>query len=392
MSGRGSRCLPLALLLVGACAHVEPPPGGPDDETAPRLAFSEPDSLSVVPSWTGPVVLRFDERISEQGVVDAVSVSPRTSAVEIDRGRDGIRVSMRGGWRPGTIYHVTVTRDVRDLFNNRLAEPVTLVFSTGPEIPATLVQGSVTDRITGRPSAGTRVEAVRRTDSLVYAVPTDSAGAFRIAHIPTGTYLLRAFNDANRNRALDGYEARDSSVVEIGTENPAAATLAIVDPDTTAPKLAGASARQGGGVELAFDDYLDPAQELPAGAVQIADSAGSAIRVAAVTLTPQAPEAGAAGDRPQPVPGATAPDAQAPGGSTTTTPLPAQTVYVQLAEATPLVAGRTYQVTVSGVRNVVGLVGGGTAELTAPTPPPAPPAAAPGVAAPPPGGPGAAGP
>ncbi|MBW3628371.1 MAG: Ig-like domain-containing protein [Gemmatimonadetes bacterium] len=397
----------LALAAVAACAHVEPPPGGPEDKTPPTIASTLPDSMAVVPSFTGPVVLRFSERISEQGAIEAVSVSPRTSTVQIDRGRDGIRVSLRGGWLPGTIYHVTVTPEVRDLFNNRLAAPTTLVFSTGPAIPQTLVLGGVTDRITGLPSVETRVEAVRRADSLVYAVPTDSAGAFRIAHIPTGAYVLRAYRDANRNRALDGYEPRDSAVIEVGAEKQASVPLAILDPDSTAPRVTAATASAGGRVELRFDDYLDPAQALDSTMVTIADSAGAAIVVRSVAFPEPVgpPTARAQPAAPAPNPAAAAPRAASGAAPQTAAPppagaalpavgapaapragrLPSQTLALELATETPLTPGRTYQVTVQRVRNVVGLMGGGTVELTAPTPrpaPPAPPAAAPAARTP----------
>jgi hypothetical protein len=370
--GRWARLAPLALALIAACAHVEPPPGGPEDKTPPSIASTDPDSLSVVPNRTQPVVIRFSERISEQGALEAVSVSPRTSVVQIDRGRDGIRVSLRGGWRPGTIYHVTVTPEVRDLFNNRLAAPTTLVFSTGPPIPATALVGTVVDRITGRAGVETRVEAVRRADSLVYATPTDSAGIFHIAHIPEGSYLLRAYRDANRNRALDSYEPRDSTMVEVGPEAPASIALSIVDPDSTAPKLASATAPAATRVELRFDDYLDPAQQLESTAVQIADTLGGApVRIDEVSLTAPAASDTAATRPAAPPPGA----AGRPAGA-----LPSQTLYVRVAADSPLTPGRAYRVTVRGIRNVVGLVGGSTVDFVVPAARAAPAAPAPAPA------------
>ena len=274
--------------------------------------------------------------------------------------------------------------------------PTTVVFSTGPPIPATALAGTVIDRITGRVGVETRVEAVRRADSLVYATPTDSAGIFHIAHIPAGTYLLRAYRDANRNRALDSYEPRDSTQVEIGTENPGSVALSIVDPDTTAPRIASVTSPTTTRVELRFDDYLDPAQQLESAAVQIADTLGGGpVRVEAVGLTaPAVADSGAnrPAARPQAPPAAPAAPAAAPAaGGAASRPsgaLPSQTVYVRLAADTPLTPGRTYRVTVLGIRNVVGLVGESALTFAvpparaAPSAPAAPPAPAPAVAAP----------
>jgi hypothetical protein len=57
--------------------------------------------------------------------------------------------------------------------------------------------------------------------------------------------------------------------------------------------------------------------------------------------------------------------------------VPAQALFVRTA--TPLAPETQYTVTVTGVRNLVGLVGGGTVPLRTPkaAPPPPPPAAAP---------------
>lgn len=340
------RVTPLLVLGLAflACARVEPPPGGPPDNSPPGVAATLPESLTVAPGWTDPVLVTFDERISERGAVDAVAVSPRTSPVDVERGRSGLRVSLRDGWVPNTIYHVTVGPGISDLFNNQMRRPVTLVFSTGPEIPATSVSGVVTDRVTDRPEVGLRLEAIRQVDSLVYAAPTDSTGRFEIAHIPQGSYLLRAFRDVNRSRSLDSFEARDSATIEVnGMEE--AIRLSIVAPDSTAPALTEVSLRSDGRVELRFDDYLDPAQTLQADAVQIADSAGALVPVVSVGR-----DTGAGGDT----------------GSAALRP--SQLLLVALAPGTVLVPGAEYQVTVRGVRNLVGAAGDSEQEFEVPRP------------------------
>src|SRR5690606_7708181 len=98
-------------LVAGACAHVEAPPGGPEDITPPGVPAITPAPDSIVPAFDAPVVISFDERISEVGIEDAVIVSPRTSPVAVNHGRREIRVSLREGWAPDMIYHVSVRPD-----------------------------------------------------------------------------------------------------------------------------------------------------------------------------------------------------------------------------------------------------------------------------------------
>lgn len=359
----------LAVVLTG-CAHYEPPPGGPDDETPPELLLSRPDSLAVVADLRGPVVLVFTERLSERQLEQSVLVSPRTSPVVVDHSGDQIRVSLRRGWVPGTIYHVTVRSEVQDLFNNALGQPVRLVFSTGPAIPDTRLAGTVLDRITGRPDTEARVEAIRRADSLVYAAPTDSAGRFEFPHIPEGEYQVRAYRDVNVNRALDVYEARDTALVAVTAGELDAVRLAVVSPDTLPPKAAAAQVAGPGRVEVRFDDYLDPEQALAPAAVQIVGPDGALVPVARVAVG----EAGARAAAPDTAAADTAAADAAPPPR-----LPAQSIVVELAEGATLTAGAEYTVRVRGVRNVVGLPGDSEVELEAPPAPAAPtPAAAPG--------------
>lgn len=380
------------LLLLAACAQMDPPPGGPEDRMPPYVVAQRPDSLAVVPNWRQPVHIEFSERISEQQVEESVMVSPRTSPVLVDRGSRSIRVSLRRGWEPGQIYQVTIRPVVQDLFNNRLAEAVEVIFSTGPAIPDTRMTGMVLDRITGEPVVDARVEAIRQPDSLVYAVPSDSTGAFVFAHVPEGEYQVRAFPDANRNREMDPFEQRDSLLATITTADTAAAVeLSLVLPDSTPPVIASANAGAGGRIDVRFDDHLDPAQTLEPAAVTITGPDGVAVGIVRVTIgeppEEEAVDSTAVVAAPDTTGPAAAPDtalAGVPGvpaaAAQDTVPaaerrLPSQLVVVQLAEGVELTPEAEYTVAVVGVRNVVGLTGASEETFTAPEPPEPPPQA-----------------
>jgi hypothetical protein len=356
------------LVVAAGCAHVEPPPGGPDDTTPPSLLTSRPEAEAIVPTYDGPAVLVFDERISEQRLEDAVNVSPRTSPVIVSHGRDEIRVSLRQGWVPGVIYHVGVSREVRDLFNNSLAQPIRLVFSTGPEIPETSLTGGVLDRITGQPETEVRVEAIR-DDSLVYATSTDSVGGFAIEQFPEGEYRVRAFRDLNRNRALDEFEARDSADATIRVGEAPEVALRVVDPDSTGP-VPGAATLAGLIVRVEFDDFLDPEQELQPTQASVRDSTGATVPVERVALgevlelpADTIPTAPGAVDPPPPQ---DSPPAPATGVALPPGELPSRIVSVQLDEGATLAVGAEYTLTLEDVRNVVGLTGGGETTFDVP--------------------------
>lgn len=374
--GRGWLAALLVALVLPACAHIEAPPGGPEDREPPRLLTTRPDSMARMESFLGPVVLVFSEGLSEQRVEEAVEVSPRTSALSVEKRGDEIRVDLRRGWERGRIYHVFVEPIIRDRFNNTLAQPVRLVFSTGPEIPDTRLAGRVEDRQTAQPAARVRVEAILTPDSVVYATRTDSVGAFLFERIPAGSYRVQAYSDPNATRMLDESEARDTAraTVSAGQAAPDLA-LSIVTPDSTAPELRSAAGERDV-ITLRFDDFLDPEHPASAIAVQVFGPDSVPVQVAEIAVgalarrdTARADSARVDTARAEAARGDTArADSAAPRR-----PVPAQTLVVRLAQ--PLVSEGTYRVNVSGVRNLVGLEGGGSVQFRAPrVQPPAAPA------------------
>lgn len=360
------------VLLTGACAQVEPPPGGPEDRVAPRVLVTRPDTLAIVPDFNGAVTLVFDERVSEQGLENAVSVSPWTSPVRVDHSGNEIRVSLVRGWERGQIYQVRVEPGLRDLFGNVTTTGTDLVFSTGPAIPDTRLAGAVVSRTTGEAQRNARVEAIHAPDSLVYAVRTDSVGTFVFTRIPEGEYLVRAFSDVNRNRALDFFEARDTARVRVAVAaEPGPIALRTLAPDTTAPRP-GSAEVEGATVRVVFDDFLDPAQTVTPAQVRVVGPDSVAVPVAAVRvgLFPQAPaardSAAAPADSVRPAQADTTPAATTAAADT----LPSRTLSIRLGA--PLLPRTEYRVVVQGVRNINGLVGGGESPLRTPAPAPAP--------------------
>ena len=360
------------LLLAAACAHIEAPTGGPEDNRGPQLLTTRPDTFARVTDLRSPAVFVFDEGLSEQRVEESVSVSPRTSGVAIDRNGDELRVSLRRGWEPNRIYQIVIDSMIQDRFNNRVPEPIRLVFSTGPEIPETFLSGTVLERQTGQPAKNVRVEAILRPDSLVYATRTDAEGTFAFAQIPAGEYQVRAFNDPNANRSLEGFEARDTTVARVAAGAQPSVELSLVTPDTSAPRALEATLSDSS-VAVRFDDFLDPDVPVSPAQVTLLAPDSSVVRVASVIIGSDS----ATGPRESAAPRDSARRDTAAARDTAATrprrPVPSRTLTFRTATA--LLPDAQYTVRVTRVRNLVGLVGGGEVRLR--TPRAAPPAAAP---------------
>lgn len=381
-----------AALLLAGCAKVTAPVGGEVDREPPRVMATDPEPFAVVPGLDRPVVIRFDERISEKRIGEAVLVSPETGAVRVKKGRSELRVSVEGGWRPGQIYRIVILPVLQDLFNNPLKHEIELIFSTGPEIPATVVAGVLTDRLSGKPATGARVEAMNEADSVLYVALSDTAGFFALRHIPAGNYDLRAYLDRNQSRKLDYGEPMARAELRLGAADTTISSFSLLAADTTPARVVRAEARDSMQVRITLDDHLDPEgsldgvrvelRELPdsivvpgsprvvqlhefererakekaaadsarAAAAAAADSAAAASAPVTADSTATASSKAAADSKVTAV-------ARDSATADTVAPLPTRELVI--VPAAPLTPKMRYLITISGVRNINGVEGGG---------------------------------
>lgn len=431
MQRRTSKALLLAALALAGCAHPHSPTGGEVTGVPFHVTETEPEAMSIVPDLSGPVVIRFDERISERNLAGAIAVSPETGEVEVKkRGRE-LRVSVEGGWQPGQIYRIVIEPVLQDLFDNKMEGAVEITFSTGPPIPATAVAGLVSDRLTREPVDGARVEAIRLADSVTYVAETDTAGLFALRHIPEGDYAVQAYIDRTPNRKPDFSEPIDHAELSLSASDTTIFTFSLLAPDTTPAVLMRAEATDSQAIQLSLDDHLDPevpldgvvarvwklpdstsaaAAEVDSMSIDIAEvlhlheyeerveeAEAKAAAEAAEADSVEVGETGITGDtirteagevadtsatdttgtgaptheetedEPGELSDPEAPDEPEPDED----PLPTRDLVVTLAE--PLEPEAGYRITLEGVRNINGLEGGGgSVTFRAPLPPPEP--------------------
>ena len=350
-----------ALVVVGACANIQPPPGGPPDTAPPQLVSTSPESLAVLPEFDGDVEFRFSEVIAEGTTGGAagtgelerlVILSPAIGVPEVRWRRTRITVRPSDGWQANRVYRVELLPGVADLRNNRaLARNAAgvVTFTTGAPVPTATLRGLVFDWTTGRPAAGALVEALLLPDSLPYRMVADSAGRFGLGPVPAGPYVVFGVIDQDRDHARDPREAFDSVRVAAGTAD--SIRLWIYPRDSAAPRLRDITVIDSITAAVAFTQPLDPAQRFDSAAVALVRLPDSA-RVAVVALGPRAP------------------------GDTAATVLPGMRAPLSdrlvLRVRVPWVSGSSYSLRIRGVRNAGGVAGDVTGVLTAGTSPPAP--------------------
>lgn len=248
--------------MAGGCAQQEFPPGGPEDRRPPVIIETFPQPLGNLTELDAPVRFRFDERISERAtsgdLASAIRVSPRTGALQVDKGARSLEIRPEGGFQPGLVYRVTVGASISDLFGNRMTDPFELVFTTGEAEPVpTTVAGEIWDRISGRSVNEATIIAVA-DDGVVHQALSDNQGIYALRYLPGGSFRITAFEDQDRDGEPDSTEVQGAITAELARGDTLLVDLPILAPDTSAARVTGADAVDSTIVSVTFDDFLDP--------------------------------------------------------------------------------------------------------------------------------------
>lgn len=373
-----ARAFGAGLMVLAGCARIEPPPGGPPDTAPPRLESTSPEPMAALPGFDGEVEFRFSEVISEGSVASQgtgmgdlerlVVLSPTTRVPEVRWRRNRITVRPREGWQPNTVYRVELLAGITDLRNNRSTEGGTVItFTTGGTVPTDTLRGRVWDWTTGHPAVGALIEAALLPDTLIYRFVADSNGTFALSPLPSGTYLVTAALDPERDRRRTGREAFDSTRITTGRAD--SLELWMFPHDSTGPRLAEITSTDSLSIRLRFSQLLDPYQALDSVSVTLhalPDSTsvptGPLLREAVFDSLYRIP--------PRAAPDSLAPDTAAasdsigaradsglkgPGAPALLPSRPTLSDRLMVRATTPLVPERSYAVVVRGIRNASGV-------------------------------------
>jgi len=267
-----------ALLGGGACASQGDPPGGPPRTTAPAILRTVPESGAVTPDLHGDAVVQFDEVIDEMpsrggaagaisGLAQKVVLSPVGSDVKVSWHRSSIHVSPQEGWKRGRVYHLQLLPGIADLRRNSTKTGTTIVFTTGPAVPAATLVGTVLLWADQRILPQAVIRAALLPDTVAYITLTDSAGNFRLAAVPSGRYRVWAIQDENNNRRQDRREAFDTVTVTV--DSTASALLWAFVHDTVGPRVRTVEPIDSLDFRVGFSAPLDPRRALDTALVRI---------------------------------------------------------------------------------------------------------------------------
>ncbi|MDX1650927.1 MAG: Ig-like domain-containing protein [Brumimicrobium sp.] len=203
-------------LLVCSCGQVGTITGGPVDTAAPKPISDKIDppmgSKNVSPAT---ITIPFDEFITLNKPSENIRVVPADVSLEAKiKNRTLILSKTAGEWEKNTTYAVYMNGAVRDITENNDSLMV-FVFSTGNTLDSLQTFVQVVDAFTNKPlenvTVGLYENPLKHDTSTVeprYLSLTDETGLASFNYLKKGPFHVYAFDDKNKNGALDQQENR----------------------------------------------------------------------------------------------------------------------------------------------------------------------------------------
>ncbi len=279
MNGSGIRSYSYNTLLPGlallfyvltgtGCAVPVTPAGGPPDEDPPTIESTEPAD-GAVNQGVDRISFRFDERIDERSIAQALSIVPdfdRPPEIRF-RGRR-VDIIFPEPLRENTTYIITLDTGLRDAHSVALKQPITVAFGTGPTLNQGRMRGRVVSQADGQPQSGIDVFAYAASEAANYSpghrpdyrTQTDDQGNFSLSYLREQSYFVLAVQDRNGNREADPGEPSAVPPHPLLEADSVGAVIdrpwVLADIDSEPPTLRQVRARSSREHELRFSEQV----------------------------------------------------------------------------------------------------------------------------------------
>lgn len=199
--------LTVLLIIIGACAKVNAPAGGPKDKQPPVVIKSIPDSSAT--NFRGKKIsITFDEYIALDNINENLVVSPPLKKKpQVSTKGASIIIEFDEDLKDSTTYTLYFQDAIKDLNEGNKLEDYTFVFSTGPKVDSLSVTGNVFHTYDLEiPEKSVVIMYRELADSSVkkllpdYISMINEYGYFRIRNVKDGSYRLYALKDADNSK------------------------------------------------------------------------------------------------------------------------------------------------------------------------------------------------
>ena len=257
----------LGIVIIGSCAKVGSPSGGPRDVDPPVVLESYPPNGTT--NFHGnEFIITFNEYVVIDDVSDKLMVSPPLGKKPIVsmKGKS-VKVEYEDLLKDSTTYTFYFQDAIKDLNEGNALENFQFVFSTGNVIDSLSLQGNIFKGLSLDPAAEVLVMLYNDISDTAfqkslpdYITKATKEGNFRIDNIREGKYRLFGLEDQDNSKNFnieDEVIAFYDSIVNITPENDNGYSLYLFQPEKTQRYLTSTSRNSAN--ELRFSVSLPPA-------------------------------------------------------------------------------------------------------------------------------------
>ncbi len=200
-------------LLLGACASIGRPDGGPRDTEPPVVLRSVPtqDERNVK---SQKISIYFNENVQLDNPGSKIAISPaQVQQPSINSNGKHVTIELKDSLIPNTTYTIDFSDAISDLNEGNILEDYSLAFSTGEDIDSLSISGMVLQADNLEPAQGmlvgvyaTDADSAITTMRFDRITRTNQLGQFSVRNLASGSYQLFAVNDVNNDLHWDRSE------------------------------------------------------------------------------------------------------------------------------------------------------------------------------------------
>lgn len=197
----------IVVSLLGACASVQQPNGGPKDVAHPKVLKEKPKNQSTL--FTGKEIeIEFDEFIKLNNEFSEVSISPSMESQPILKvQKERLNIKLEGELEANTTYTLNFGKAIGDVNENNILKNYSYVFSTGEVLDSLSISGNVKTALRNEnlKEAMVFIFPVEQDSLLGKKRPsiytqTDSAGNFTLKNLRSNQYRIYALKESASDR------------------------------------------------------------------------------------------------------------------------------------------------------------------------------------------------
>ena len=231
----------IIIIFFLGCASQGPVTGGDPDKNGPILMSIHPKNKSIQIKPDEKIILTFNEPLNPVSIPSSIILSAEYN-LKI-RGRK-IIIEPNKTWPHKHIINIKLSRNITDYQNNKMDDPIEIVYSTGTKLPRGYITGKIIGTSTEIIEVGLYSWPIHDSSLFIQKVETNKKGEFKLDFIDFGTYTLAAIEGKlkkiNNQIYENNYSMLNENYIHLSEENSTAHVKMLLKNNLDKIKIIGA--------------------------------------------------------------------------------------------------------------------------------------------------------